>query len=216
MTEPDTATMKRAAEAHWSPPRRRRARPLRWLIVAAGAVLLVPLLFALGSRLGRDPHLVRSPLLGKPAPAFTLSRIDVPGRLSSADLAGRVYVLNFWASWCIPCQEETAVLEDFYRRWRGRGVEVVGMSYADTVGDARRFRRQFGGSWPLLDDPKGRTGIDYGVAGVPETYVVDDRGIIMAKLVGAVPPGSLDEILADLAAGGGPVYSQNDRYRRSP
>jgi cytochrome c biogenesis protein CcmG/thiol:disulfide interchange protein DsbE len=184
--------------------------------MTVGVVVLVPFLFLLGSRLGKDPRLVASPLLGKSAPAFDLPRIDAPGEVSSADLSGRVYVVNFWASWCVPCVEENAVLEDFYQRWRPRGVELVGILYNDDVDSARRFRARFGGTWPLVDDPRGQAAIDHGVFGVPETFVVDERGVIMAKFVGAVAPGTLDRMLADLAAGGDPVYSKNDRYRRSP
>jgi cytochrome c biogenesis protein CcmG/thiol:disulfide interchange protein DsbE len=210
-------------DEHASPPSgdallllpRHRRRAFRWILVAASLVLLVPFLFALGSRLGHDASLVRSPLLGKPAPGFSLPRFDQPGTVSSADLAGRTYVVNFWASWCVPCRQETAALQDFYQRWRTQGVELVGILYSDKVGAAQAFHRQYGGTWPLVEDPGGRTAIDYGVFGVPETYVVDGRGVVMAKLVGAVAPGILDGILARLGQGE-PVYEQNDRYRRTP
>lgn len=192
---------------------RRRPRIIRWVISVAGVALLVPFLFMLGNRLGKDPTFVRSPLLGKPAPAFDLPRIDAPGRLSSADLSGRVYVVNFWASWCVPCREENRVLDSFYRRWRPRGVELVGILYNDTVGAARQFREQLGGSWPLVDDPAGRAAIDHGVFGVPETFVVDERGIVMAKFIGAVGPTTLDEALASLDTGGAPVSGRSDRYQ---
>ncbi len=211
-----SATPEAEAPPAPSPRRARRRRPIRWLVITAGLVVFVPFVYALGSLIGRDPALVRSPLLGKPAPEFSLPRIDAPGTLSSADLAGRLYVVNFWASWCVPCREETPVLESFYQRWRPHGVEVVGILYADDRKSALEFRRELGGTWPLVDDPDGRIALEFGVRGVPETFVIDGRGVIMAKLVGAVGPGSLDGVLEQVAEGGKPIYAQNDRYRQAP
>lgn len=219
MTVPDSGNPRPGHEAAVTSaaatPRRNR-HVVRWVAVVVAVGLFVPILFLLGSRVGRDPRLVRSPLLGKSAPAFDLPRIDGEGRLSSAGLSGRVYVLNFWASWCIPCREETPVLESFYQRWRPQGVELVGILFDDQPDAARAFRQELGGSWPLVDDPGSRTAIDYGVFGVPETYVVDDRGVVMAKLIGAVGPTTLDDVLARLRTGGTPITSENDRYRTRP
>lgn len=191
-----------------------RRRPLRWLALAAVVVVSVPLLYALGDLLGRGPTPVRSPLLGKPAPAFALPRLDGEGKITSASFAGRRYVVNFWASWCVPCQEENAVLADFHRR-AAPGVELVGITYSDQAGAALRFRTTFGGSWPLLGDPGSRAAIDFGVYGVPETFVVDELGKVMAKFVGALSPGVLETALARLNSGEGPLSESNERYRRS-
>ena len=196
-----------------SPAAVRRRPVLRWLIVSSSLVVLVPFLYLLGDRIGKDPTLVDSPLLGKPGPAFDLPRIDTAGRVRSTDLTGRIVVVNFWASWCVPCREETPALEAFYQRYQPDGVELVGIGYDDRRGDALAFRRKLGGTWPIVDDPGGRVALDFGVRGVPETFVIDERGTIMAKLIGAVGPGTLESIVEQIRAGGEPVTERNDRYR---
>lgn len=158
--------------------------------------------------------MVRSPLIGKPAPAFALPALD-GGMVRSDQFAGDVLVVNFWASWCVPCREEAPHLEAFSQRWSQRGVHVVGIVYNDTEGKARAFRDEFGLTYPQVMDPDGRAAIDFGVFGVPETFVIDGRGIVMAKLVGAVGPRTLDDVLARIEAGE-EVTAENDRYRTQP
>jgi cytochrome c biogenesis protein CcmG, thiol:disulfide interchange protein DsbE len=114
------------------------------------------------------------------APNFTLERIDRKGELSLSSFRGRAVVLNFWASWCIPCREEAPVLEDAWRRHRRRGLVVLGVDVQDFARDARRFARRYGMTYPLVRDGPGKTMTSYGVTGVPETLFVNRRG----KLVG--------------------------------
>lgn len=121
------------------------------------------------------------------APAFTLPRLDREGDLSLASLRGKAVVINFWASWCAPCKEEAPILERTWREHREQGLVVVGIDYNDFDGDARRFARKVGWTFPLVRDRKGNVLARYGGTGVPETYVVDRRG----RLVGDRFQGSL-------------------------
>jgi len=193
---------------------RRGGRRGRWVALTAAVVAVIAFTVVAWNRFGSDPSLVRSPLIGKPAPEFTLPGLD-GGMVRSADFAGRAYVVNFWASWCVPCREEAEHLESFSRRWAAEGVGIVGIVYNDTASEARQFRDEFDLTYPEALDPDGTAAIDFGVFGVPETYVIDRRGVVMAKLIGGVGPTTLDEVLAQVLAGE-TFTSQNDRYRTSP
>ncbi|MGH9013852.1 MAG: TlpA family protein disulfide reductase [Acidimicrobiia bacterium] len=170
----------------------------------------------LGRNLGQnpDPSLARSPLLEKPAPQFNLPRLD-GATLASAELAGRPFVVNFWASWCVPCRADAPHLQAFAERHADDGIALVGIVWNDEAEEARRFRDEFGLTYPQVTDPGNRTALDYGVFGVPETYVVDGRGIVMAKLVGAVQPTTLDDVRAQVLSGQ-QYTSENDEYRTEP
>ncbi|MBI2467982.1 MAG: TlpA family protein disulfide reductase [Candidatus Rokubacteria bacterium] len=154
----------------------------RWLVPLAA----VPVLGLLAYGFRTDPRAIPSPLVGRSAAAFSLTTFD--GQPVSLEAyRGRVIVLNFWASWCYPaCYEEAPVLEAGWRAYRDRGVVVLGVDIQDTEAAARRFIAQFGLTFPNAPDPTGRVSIDYGVYGVPETFVIDQRGKIRAKHVGAV------------------------------
>ena len=115
------------------------------------------------------------------APAFRLDRLDKPGKLSLAAYRGRPVVLNFWASWCIPCKQEAPVLESVWQRYRREGLVVVGVDINDVRGEARRFARRNKMSYPLVYDGPGRTTTQYGLTGVPETFFVARSGKLVCE-----------------------------------
>lgn len=151
--------------------------------------LLFPLLaFAalaafLGASLGRAQSTeLPSPLIGKPAPAFALSQLDgPPAPFGPRDFSGRVWVLNAWASWCAPCREELPILAELSRE---AGVPVVGLNYKDKPDAARRMLVKVNPYERTVLDSDGRVGLDYGVYGLPETFIVDARGIVRYKHTG--------------------------------
>lgn len=164
-------------------------------VLGAGLAVSLPLLVILFANLGRDPHSVESPLIGRPAPAFSLSPVDGGPPVSLASLKGRPVVLNFWATWCIPCIEEHAALASAAKRW-GDGTQFLGVVYEDEAPLVERFLEQRGRAYPSLLDGDGKAAIAYGVYGVPETYFIDAQGTIVAKFVGPLDPPTLDAHLA--------------------
>jgi cytochrome c biogenesis protein CcmG/thiol:disulfide interchange protein DsbE len=166
-----------------------RARLVAQGLAVAGVVALLGLLvwkIAFDRTGGAAEQLERgeTPL----APAFVLERLDREGTLDLASLRGKGVVLNFWASWCIPCKDEAPLLEEAWRTHRDRGLVVLGVDAQDFKGDARRFMRRFGLTYPVVYDGKGSTLGRYGVTGFPETFFVDRTG----KLVGERLAGGID------------------------
>ncbi|MBL6750474.1 MAG: DsbE family thiol:disulfide interchange protein [Nevskia sp.] len=147
--------------------------------IAVLAGLLV--LFMVG--LQRDPRLVPSPLVSKPAPAFDLPTLDgTPPRMRTADLRGAPVLVNFFASWCAGCQDEHPYLMELARSGR---VRLVGVDYKDAADDVHAWLGRHGNPYAsVLADADGRTGIDWGVYGVPETFVLDAAGTIVYKQIG--------------------------------
>ena len=161
---------------------------MRFAIPLGIFVLMVALL---GYGLTLDPKKVPSPLIGKPAPTFSLAKLGNPQQqLARADMLGKVWVLNVWASWCISCRAEHKVITRLAEK---NLVAVIGLNYKDDPKDARRWLKQFGNPYTAsLIDQDGRVGIDFGVYGVPETFVIGKDGMIKYKHIGPVTQESLD------------------------
>ena len=160
------------------------------------ALFLVLVVF-LAIGLSRDPREVPSPLVNKAAPAFALPQLSDPQQtFKSEEMRGRVWLLNVWASWCVACREEHPVLLDFART---RIVPIYGLNYKDERRDALGWLDAFGDPYTLsLADADGRVGIDYGVYGVPETFVIDRNGVIRYKQIGPVTAEVLQQKILPL------------------
>ncbi len=157
------------------------------------AVLAVFL--AIGLKL--NPRDIPSPLIDKPAPHFSLPVLTEPSRkFSPEDLQGQVWMLNVWASWCVSCRSEHPVLNDFARK---NPVIIVGLNYKDEPEAAKQWLAQLGNPYQVsVMDLEGRTGIDYGVYGVPETFVIDKKGIVRYKFTGPVSMKDVEQTLLPL------------------
>jgi cytochrome c biogenesis protein CcmG/thiol:disulfide interchange protein DsbE len=152
---------------------------------------------AVGLRL--NPREVPSPLIGKAAPAFDLPVLHQPDkRFSPADMRGKVWLLNVWASWCESCRDEHPLLVELSKKGT---LPILGLNYKDKSEDARLWLKRFGDPYQLsVADADGRIGIDYGVYGVPETYLIDAQGVIRYKRIGAITPAVLQEKILPLLA----------------
>ncbi|MDD3352239.1 DsbE family thiol:disulfide interchange protein [Zoogloea sp.] len=189
---------------------------MKRFLIPLGLFLVLVIFLAIG--LNKDPHEVPSPLVGKPTPDFRLATLAEPDRqFSPTDMRGQVWLLNVWASWCVSCRAEHPLLVSFARQG---GLPIVGLNYKEVRGDggldakklpleeetalarqrANTWLRQHGDPYTLsVIDLDGRVGIDYGVYGVPETYLIDKKGIIRFKQIGPITPEALEKKILPLA-----------------
>lgn len=192
--------MQKAADRPAEPPPNLPERPGRVRAVAMPLFIFAALaaLFAVALRSG-DPSKLPSTMIGKPAPSATFPAVEglVDGGrpiagFSTADLAqGKVSVVNFWASWCIPCVQEHPLLGELAKR---SGAGIYGVNYKDDPANARRFIGRYGNPFTAVGaDANGRLAIDWGVYGMPETFIVNGRGEIVYKHVGPLTPASLEQ-----------------------
>lgn len=163
-------------------------------------VLFLALVAFLAIGLGRDPREVPSPLINKPAPAFRLVELKDPARsFSSDEMRGKVWLLNVWASWCVACRDEHPMLLELARR---NAIPIYGLNYKDKPTDAISWLNELGDPYVLsVSDLDGRVGIDYGVYGAPETFLIDRDGVIRLKHIGPITPDVWQKKIAPLVAG---------------
>ena len=168
---------------------------MKKFLIPIGLFALLGVLLAVGLNL--DPRKIPSPLIDKPLPAFTLPTLEDPKKsLSHADFRGQVVIFNVWESWCVACKQEHPVLIDLARR---KLVPIIGLNYKDTRETAFEVLKADGNPYDLsLVDADGRVGIDWGVYGVPETFVVDKQGVIRHKHIGPITPEVVEQELLPL------------------
>jgi cytochrome c biogenesis protein CcmG/thiol:disulfide interchange protein DsbE len=166
-------------------------------VLALGALVTVPLIAVLAAGFQHDPHEIASPLVGRPAPDFSLVPLggDAPVQLSA--LRGTPAVVNFWATWCVPCQQEHPGLLQVAQLY-GEKVHFFGVVYQDEPTKIDAWLQRHGSAYPTLVDEGSRAAIAFGVYGVPETFVVDAAGTIVHKFTGPVDPNDLADLLDTL------------------
>jgi len=161
------------------------------VVRVAVVVAILGLVVTLALAFRRDPHDIKTGTVNKPAPAFTLQRLDGSGEVSLADLSGKVVVVNFFASWCLPCTQENPALVRVYERYRGSDVVLLGVNLQETRENGLAYVKRMGMNWPTLADDDGRVALSYGVYGPPETFFIGPDGIIAGRHIGPISEETL-------------------------
>ncbi|MFC7339898.1 TlpA family protein disulfide reductase [Saccharopolyspora griseoalba] len=172
---------------------------------------------AFGSRIGEDPNVVDSPLIGKPAPEVRVPELERPGSLSLSELRGQIVVVNFWASWCVACRDEHPALTAAATNYRDRGVTFVGVDHQDQRAAAIRFLDELGrgDGYRYVTDPGSELSVAFGVFGIPETFFIDRNGTVVAKISGASNYELLARTLDDVLAGREPTSrTEGETFQR--
>ncbi len=171
-------------------------------ILPIAVFVLLGVLLAVGLKIADHKTELPSPLIGKPMPAFTLPLLGQEDVIvNSQDLIGEPFLVNFWASWCVTCRVEHPVIEELARTG---AIRIVGLNFRDETADAQAWLQRFGNPYTMIiQDYSGRTSIDFGVYAAPETFLVDENGIIVFKQLGALTPAVIEqEILPRIAQTG--------------
>ena len=163
------------------------ARVVRVAVVLA----LLGLTITLALAFRRDPHDIRTGTIGKPAPEFSLEKLDGSGKVALSDLAGKVVVVNFFASWCAPCAQENPALVRVYERYRTSDVVMVGINYQESRENSLAYAQRMGIGWTTVADDDGRVALSYGVFGPPETYFIGPDGVIAGRHIGPIDEATL-------------------------
>ena len=187
MTSPDTEM----PESEVLP---KRSRTRTWLVLGAVALGVGVMVLVFAGRFGMDVTFVESPLVGQPAPSLELEYIDGSGTLLTDDLLGEVVVMNFWASWCGPCRTEHPALVAASRRYDDQGVRFVGVLHQDEPERGIAFLDElgWGENYEYVAGDGTSAAIEYGIYGIPETFVIDANGVIVVKITGIATPDSLN------------------------
>ncbi len=203
MSSPDIEAIPTGgADGSPSGPTPRRSRLRTWIALGAVAVGVGVMVVVFAGRFGMDVTYVESPLIGTKAPSLEMEYIDGSGTLRTDDLLGEVVVINFWASWCPPCRQEHPALISTSKRYEGKGVRFVGVLHQDSPENGMKFLDElgWGENYEYVVGDGTPAAIEYGIYGIPETFIIDANGVIAAKITGIATNASLEAAIQSVLA----------------